>query len=285
MTADAHALASGKGHRDENFPVASFVLKREYRAAIMDFYRFARLADDIADNARSSPAEKLTLLADMRAGIEGHSSVSPEAGTLCATLAAHGLDTRHAHDLLTAFESDARNEPTPNWDALIDYCRYSAMPVGRFVLDVHREARSTWPASDALCAALQIINHLQDCAKDYRALGRVYLPGDLLAAHNSCAAELLHSAATPELRAVIRELAKRAQALLAESAGFSAMIRDTRLAIEVAIIHRLAVSLAHRLATRDPLAERVHHRQLEAAGLALRAWLSQWWIRLGSRSK
>ena len=69
-----------------------------------------------------------------------------------------------------------------DWDDLMNYCRYSAMPVGRFVLDVHGEPRSTWPANDALCAALQIINHLQDCGEDYRNLDRVYLPLDLLAA-------------------------------------------------------------------------------------------------------
>ena len=69
-----------------------------------------------------------------------------------------------------------------DWDDLIDYCRYSAMPVGRFVLDVHGESRDTWPANDALCAALQVINHLQDCAKDYRELNRVYIPEDALLA-------------------------------------------------------------------------------------------------------
>ena len=68
-----------------------------------------------------------------------------------------------------------------DWDDLIGYCSYSAMPVGRFVLDVHGESRATWPANDALCAALQIINHLQDCGRDYRNLDRVYIPLDALA--------------------------------------------------------------------------------------------------------
>ena len=78
-----------------------------------------------------------------------------------------------------------------NWNELLDYCRYSAMPVGRFVLDVHGESRDTWPANDALCAALQIINHLQDCAKDYRQLDRVYLPMDLLERAGAVAARRL----------------------------------------------------------------------------------------------
>ena len=285
MTDSAQALASGKGHRDENFPVASFVLKPEHRGPVMDFYRFARLADDIADNPQSPPAHKLTLLAQMRAGIEGDALATPEAAALARTMAQRGLDPIHASDLLCAFERDARGDPTPTWDALMDYCRYSAMPVGRYVLDVHGEARSTWPASDALCAALQIINHVQDCAKDYRAMGRVYLPSDMLAAHGSSAADLLLPAATPGLRAVIRELALRAQALLDESAHFSGMIRDARLAIEVAIIHGLAVSLAAKLVVRDPLSERVHHGKLEAAALALRAGAGQWWDRIRNRAR
>ena len=67
-----------------------------------------------------------------------------------------------------------------NWTELIEYCRYSAMPVGRFVLDVHSEPRETWKANDALCAALQINNHIQDCGQDYRNLDRVYIPQDEL---------------------------------------------------------------------------------------------------------
>ncbi len=290
MTDDAQALASGKGHRDENFPVASFVLKPEHRGPVMDFYRFARLADDIADDPQSPAATKLALLAQMRAGIDGTSQANPEATKLAQTMAERGLDPAHARDLLSAFERDARGDPTPTWDALMDYCRYSAMPVGRYVLDVHGEARSTWPANDALCAALQIINHLQDCAKDYRAIRRVYLPTDMLAAHGTSAEELDRPAATPGLRAVILDLTKRAQGLLAESQGFSSMIRDSRLAIEVAIIHGLAVDLAARLVARDPLAERVHHTKFEAAGLALRAGAGQWWgrtrgKRMGSRAR
>ncbi|WP_295525137.1 squalene synthase HpnC [Novosphingobium sp. Chol11] len=282
---DARALASGKGHRDENFPVASFVLKPEHRAPVMDFYRFARLADDIADDPTSPPATKLALLAQMRAGIDGTSQANPEATQLAQTMAQRGLDPAHARDLLSAFKRDARGDPTPTWDALMDYCRYSAMPVGRYVLDVHGEARTTWPANDALCAALQIINHLQDCAKDYRAIRRVYLPADMLAAHGSSEQDLDHAAATPGLRAVIHDLALRVQGLLAESKEFSGMIRDARLAMEVAIIHGLAADLAARLVARDPLAERVHHTKFEAAGLALRAGAGQWWNRLRSRAR
>src|SRR5574337_1669229 len=89
---------------------------------------------------------------------------------------------RHALDLLTAFRMDVTKLRYEDWVEVIHYCRYSAMPVGRFMLDVHEESASNWDASDALCAGLQINNHLQDCRKDYVDLNRVYLPRDALAA-------------------------------------------------------------------------------------------------------
>jgi phytoene/squalene synthetase len=149
------------------------------------------------------------------------------------------------------------------------------MPVGRFVLDVHGEDRTAWPWSDALCAALQIVNHLQDCGKDWRALGRCYLPLDLMAAEGADVRDLGADAATPALRRVIEALARRTRGLLRESAGFAGRIADRRLALEVAVIQRLAEDLADRLAVRDPLSERVHHRTSEALLLSARAMAAQ----------
>ena len=269
MTASPN-LGSGKGHRDENFPVASILLKRAYRRPIMAFYRFARAADDIADNATAAPADKLARLAAMRAGLDAASG-PPEAIALQQVMIERGLDPTHARDLLRAFEQDVTVSRYGNWESLIDYCRLSAMPVGRYVLDVHGEDRACWSASDALCAALQIINHLQDCAKDYRALGRVYLPVDTLAAHGARVEDLDADRSTPALRAAIVDLARRTRALLGQAAGFSAMIRDRRLAAEVAVIHRLAKDLVTLLETRDPLADPVHHGRMRTAALAAAA--------------
>jgi squalene synthase HpnC len=271
----ASDLASGKGHNDENFPVASVLLKREHRAPVMAFYRFARGADDVADNPAVSADEKLALLGAMRATILGTTDADAHSVALRATMDAHRLSPQHALDLLVAFERDCTVDRCADWAALLDYCRYSAMPVGRYVLDVHGESEATWPASDALCAALQVINHTQDCAKDYRAIGRVYLPLDVLAAHGGEVADLDKPAATPGLRATICDLAARSDALLTQSAGFARQIHDRRLAVEVAIIHRLAASLTQRLKTRDPLSQRVHHRPYEALGLAALAAASQ----------
>ncbi len=130
-----------------------------------------------------------------------------------------------------------------DWAELMDYCRYSAMPVGRFVLDVHGEARSTWASSDPLCAALQVINHLQDCGKDYRALDRVYVPLDMMAAHGTSVEALGAAKASPQLRACLTALAERTALLLPEAAKLPLAVQDTRLGLETGII----VRLAHRL--------------------------------------
>ena len=262
-------LQSGKGHKDENFPVASFLIAPKYRPAVMAFYHFVRFADDIADHATALPEEKLRLLEEMRATLVGTSDASPEGARLRAVLAQSRLPPVHALDLLEAFRRDVTKLRYRDWDDLLDYCRYSAMPVGRFVLDVHNESRDTWPANDALCAALQIINHLQDCAKDYRALNRVYLPQDVLAAAGVDVTALAAPAASPALKSVIAGLARKNAELLAKSKLFGRQVRDTRLALEVDLIQTLAEDLNAKLTRRDPLSQTVHHSKAAAALLFL----------------
>lgn len=264
-------LQSGKGHRDENFPVASFLIQRRHRPAILTFYRFARAADDIADHPSASSAEKLDLLQAMDRTLIGEVDRAPEALALRRMLDERGLGVQHGLMLLEAFRRDVTKLRYADWDELIDYCRYSAMPVGRFVLDVHGESRDTWPANDALCAALQIINHLQDCGKDYRALNRVYLPEDVLTAMGAPVKDLREDRASPALQRVISNLARRTQNLLKESLPFANQIRDARLAFEVMVIQGLAQDLAARLMRRDPLRDRVHHRKPDIVPLLLQA--------------
>ena len=178
----ASDLRSGKTHRDENFPVASWIIHPRHRALILSFYNFVRTADDIADHATLGADEKLRYLDLLEAELLGKGDTQKEAVSLRQALAERSMAPRHALDVLVAFRMDVTKLRYENWDDVIHYCRYSAMPVGRFMLDVHGESTSTWAASDALCAGLQINNHLQDCAKDYQNLNRVYLPRDALAA-------------------------------------------------------------------------------------------------------
>ena len=266
---DAASLSSGKDNRDENFPVASLLIRKIHRPVILAFYRFARAADDVADHPAAERSEKLRILERMWRSVQGESTLSVEAIALRSYLLERGVTSRHALDLLEAFRRDVTKQRYSNWDELMDYCHYSAAPVGRFVLDVHNESRATWPASDALCTALQVINHLQDCGQDYRALDRVYLPLDLVAEGGAELGDLAGSAATPRLRDVISGLARRTQDLLARSRGFASQIRDHRLALEVGVIQRLAEDLVHRLLVRDPLSERVHHNLPQALMFAL----------------
>jgi hydroxysqualene synthase len=257
MTA-AGELRSGKGHRDENFPVASWLIDARHRGIILAFYEFVRVADDIADHATLAPEQKLAQLDRLEQNLLGNGDENAEAVRLREALAARGLPPRHAQDLLTAFRLDVTKLRYQDWDDLISYCSYSAMPVGRFVLDVHGESRTTWPANDALCAALQINNHLQDCGKDFRTLNRVYIPLDAFAAAGARPDDLGAKRSAPNLLLCIHALAARNERLLREGEPFSAQIENTRLALEVATIHSYARRIVALLQKRDPLSQRVH---------------------------
>jgi squalene synthase HpnC len=265
----ADAWRSGKGHRDENFPVASWLIHPRHRGVILSFYNFVRTADDIADHATMPPDQKLALLDRLDAGLIGQSDADAVAVQLRKELAERKLAPKHAQDLLAAFRLDVTKLRYRDWDDLIGYCTLSAMPVGRFVLDVHGESRDTWPANDALCAALQIINHLQDCKNDYLNLDRVYVPLDALAAAGTTVEALGGERASPQLKDCLHRLAERTERLLSDSDVFPVLIEDRRLALEVSVINTLAHRLTRLLRARDPLSERVHLGLPAVAGLTL----------------
>jgi phytoene synthase len=156
------------------------------------------------------------------------------------------------------------------------------MPVGRFVLDVHGESRSTWPASDAICAALQINNHLQDCGLDYRNLDRVYLPLDDLARYGLGVEALGEEKASPALRRCVAELAHRVEKMLHEGDGLETAIADWRLGLEISVIHALALRVAHTLTMSDPLSAETHLGKWRAGGVGLLAALNSASRRVGS---
>jgi squalene synthase HpnC len=266
---NASEWRSGKGHRDENFPVASWIIHPRHRALILAFYNFVRTADDIADHATLDGDEKLALLDLLEAELLGKGDSQVEAVNLRRALAERAMPPRHALDVLIAFRMDVTKLRYETWDEVIHYCRYSAMPVGRFMLDVHGENTSTWVASDALCAGLQINNHLQDCGKDFRSLNRVYLPRDALAAHGACVEQLGEARAAPALLQCLQSLAVRNEALLEESKSLAAEVRDFRLGLEISVIQSFADKIVHLLKVRDPLSERVHLGRLELLGFSL----------------
>jgi squalene synthase HpnC len=255
---DPAGTGPSKTHRDENFPVASRLIHPRHRGAILAFYHFARAADDAADSPILSESEKLERLDLLEESLLGRSDAAEAAVALRSILANRALAPRHPLDLLTAFRMDVTKRRYRDWDDLMHYCTHSAMPVGRFVLDLHGESPATWPASDALCAALQIINHLQDCGADYTRLDRVYIPLDTFTRRGADISELGAERASPALLNCVRDLAARTAALLDDAQPFTAQISDWRLGLEVAVIHRLALTLRGMLTRRDPLGEKVH---------------------------
>lgn len=250
--------ASGKGSGDENFPVGSFLIAAPLRRHVHAFYRFARNADDIADARDLSSGEKLRRLDAMAAVIEGGDpALSPTAAKMRESLAETGVSAAHCHELLDAFRQDSVKNRYANWDELMGYCRLSAAPVGRYLLDLHGESRDTWPASDALCAALQVNNHLQDCGKDYLALDRVYLPTDWMAEEGTSVEELNRRSASPAMKRVLLRTVEATWPLVEEARRLPGGILDRGLRAEAAVIVGLADRLLTRLGHQDPLARRV----------------------------
>jgi len=265
---------SGKGRGDENFPVGSWLIRRALRPHVHAFYRFAREADDVADNPALTPAEKIRRLDRMAAVLDGAAGTdAPAAAAMRASLAATGVTAQHCHDVLKAFCQDAVKLRYRDWFDLMDYCRYSAAPVGRQLLDLHGEGGAAWPASDALCCALQVLNHLQDCAEDCRVLDRVYLPEQVLADCGASIADLAAPRSSPALRAVFDCLLDGIDALIARAEFLPAAVTSPGLRRECAVIVVLAQRLSRRLRRGDPLAKRVKLRRADfASALVLGLW-------------
>ena len=269
---------SGKGAGDENFPVGSWLLPARLRPHVAKFYAFARAIDDIADNPDLSPEDKVRRLTRFEDALTGRTTDDPALATahrLRVSLAETGVTARHGVDLIAAFKQDAVKPRYDDWDDLLGYCALSANPVGRYLLDLHGEDPAGYPASDALCSALQVINHLQDCGDDYRNLDRVYLPQDWMAATGTTVEALAEPVSSAGLRQVIDRCLDATSDLLAEAGRLPGQLRSRRLALESAVIVALARRLVRELAARDPLAERGVLAKAETLGVAVPAALGE----------
>jgi squalene synthase HpnC len=246
----------------ENFPVGSRLLPRALRPTVAAFYAFARAADDIADDPALPSEAKLELLDALDRALSGeagdhtHASLA-RAAELRALFLKRGLSLDHPRHLLIAFRADAVNRPCRTWSDLLAYCRYSAEPVGRFLLDLHEEDRSAYPAADALCSALQILNHIQDSKDDYRLLQRVYVPSDWLDENGLTARSLLASRESPALRAIVGRLLDGVDQLNETAAALPGRIGQRGLRMEATAILTISRRLAAKLRRRDPFAGRV----------------------------
>ena len=264
---------SGKAAADENFPVGSWLLPARLRPHIATFYAYARAIDDIADNPGLEPADKVARLDGFAGAVSGAGNDDPAFGKAHAvrrSLAETGVTHRHCVDLTLAFKQDAVKLRYRDWDDLMGYCNLSASPVGRYLVDLHGESSDAYPASDALCNALQVLNHLQDCGDDYRALDRVYLPGDWLAEAAATVEALSGNRCTAALRRVLDRCLDATDALMEQADALPGRLRNPRFAMEAAVIVAIARKLGAELRRRDPLAERVVLTKAQFAACGVR---------------
>lgn len=253
-------IQSGKDASYENFPVGSWLLPRPARKHVATFYRFARTIDDIADTPHLSPAEKLRYLEGYERAVlnnQDDDAVFHAAAEMRESLRATEISPRHCVDLIAAFKQDAVQQRYADWNSLVDYCLLSAAPVGRYLIDLMGGVDDDYTSSDALCIALQIINHLQDCGDDYRTLNRVYLPQEWLVEAAAEEGMLAHDTTSPELSTVIYRCIRGVEVLLNQAALLSTRVKSRRLAMEAAAIHEIALALVCALKAKDVLNKRV----------------------------
>jgi len=277
---------SGKSASDENFPVGSWLLPARLRPHVAKFYAFARAIDDIADNPELTPEDKIRRLDRFEDAITGREYEDPALATahrLRSSLAETGVTERHCVDLVAAFKQDAVKLRYGDWDELLGYCELSANPVGRYLLDLHGEDPAGHAESDALCSALQVVNHLQDCADDYRNLDRVYLPQDWMTASGVTVAALSEPASSVGLRRVLDLCLDATAALLERADRLPGRLRSRHLALESAVIVSLAHRLVCELRDRDPLAERVVLTKAQTLGVAVPSALAEFTRRTFAR--
>jgi phytoene synthase len=245
---------TAKTAQNENFPVASLILARENRAPVLAFYRFVREADDIADAADLFSDEKLRRLAACERRLEK---------------GAVPFGAEQARLMLKAFRHDVSHRRFESWRELTDYCASSANPVGRFLLSLHAELPATYAPSDALCTALQILNHLQDMGNDRIELDRVYIPGSWLAEVGGEDA-FFSLPNTRDRRSVIDAVLDRVDLLIDEGRILPHRVRDRRLRAQARATVALASRLSARLRVTDPLCARVETSKVDAVHAFLR---------------
>ncbi|MBM3482708.1 MAG: squalene synthase HpnC [Alphaproteobacteria bacterium] len=253
--ADVEALIRAN---TENFPVGSFLIPKDCRPHVHAFYLFAREADDISDSATLSAEEKVAQLTAAQAALGVDGGALPDwAKPYHRSLIATRKTPQHGRDLLSAFIQDATKLRYRDWDDLIDYCLRSAASVGRIMMDIHGESNADIAGSDALCEALQVLNHLQDCKEDYLNLNRVYLPEPWLIEAGGGVADLTKDRATPAVRRVIDRCLDGVDELIRRADRTPRTIRRRGLRLETALIIALAKALSARLRQQDPVAVRV----------------------------
>ena len=262
-----------KNYKQENFPVGSWLLSKKIRPQILVFYKFARAADDIADNPTLSSKEKIKRLSLFEKVLKGNVLKIDKALKLKKICLENKIGINHPLNLLKAFKKDAVKKRYKNWSELINYCKFSAVPVGRFVIDLHKEVKESYKYSDPLCIALQILNHIQDCKEDYNKIDRVYLPNNFLKKYNVKLSQLKKNYTEKNLRLAFNDILFQTNRLIVKAEKNKKIMKNKKLANETTFILEIAKSLLRLLKKKDPLKKKIALKKIDYAKCFARTFL------------
>lgn len=245
----------------ENFPVASILMPAHLRRPVTLIYRFAREADDFADEGDLPPAERLALLHGFDEELDrielGRPPARPWFADLADVIRQHGLPIQLFRDLLSAFAQDVTKNRYADYTDVLDYCRRSANPIGRLLLVLYGKTtaqNNAW--GDAICSSLQLINFWQDVAIDYRK-NRIYFPQDEMASYGITEQQLAAQNTGGRWRDFMRFQVDRARAFLHSGAPLGRVLQG-RLGMEM----RMIIAGGDRILTKIARADYdVFHRR------------------------
>lgn len=250
----------------ENVPVASYFLPQKQRELFLSFYNFLRLADDIADDPKQESCDKLEQLNKLETALcKGYAQENwlMPAVILHQNIEEAGLSQDHALNVMKALKIDANGIHCHSWEDVLHYCRFSADPVGRFLLSIFDEKEANFDASDALCTVLAILNFLQDLKNDWLLLGRLYIPAQWFE-EERLSLETLISSQSLEAHIRIKQKAlARCRLLLEQAQKLPSSIQNKNLRKQAYITLAMAEKLYQRIDQKDPLKGRISLSSLD----------------------
>ena len=236
QNAYAECLQMAQSHY-ENFPVASRLLPKHLRQPISVIYAFARRADDFADEGDFSNEERIAALDNFSEKLdlieEGKDVEDTTFIALADVIEQHQLPISLFHDLLTAFKMDVTKERYANFGEVMEYCRYSANPVGRLLLHLNKETSTqSLGYSDAICSALQLTNFLQDISQDLEESNRIYIPQDEMEKYGVSEEDILNKNTNDASRKLIAFQIARTARLMQSGAPLGKVLKG-RMGLEL----------------------------------------------------
>ncbi|TNF93662.1 MAG: squalene synthase HpnC [Gammaproteobacteria bacterium] len=243
-------MAVARSHY-ENFPVASWLVQKHLRIHVATIYTFARRADDLADEGTDSPEQKIAALKQMGDLLNNAVQGKPDDDFLYIALAntidEYQLDPQLFHDLLDAFTQDVSKARYENFDKVLDYCRRSANPVGRLMLQLFGEAtEENNRDSDLICSALQLINFMQDIQQDLTENDRIYFPQDEMQAAGITDQDFRDRNTAPHVVAFVRQQTQRAQQMMLDGASLGNRLKG-RFGLEIRTIIQGGLAICNAL--------------------------------------